>query len=128
MVAVRDLRTEDWEAWKPLWDGYLHFYREPLPDPVTEATFRRMCERTDGMLALVAENDEGALVGFAHVVIHPSTWTATQIWLRSPATPRRRRTCIGWPRSCAPVAGASFWADRTSPPCLRMPCATPTRW
>ena len=21
-----------------------------------------------------------------------------------------------------------FWADRTSPPCLRMPCATPMRW
>src|SRR5579864_3622278 len=30
--------------------------------------------------------------------------------------------------AAAPAAGASFWADRTSPPCLRMPCATPTRW
>jgi GNAT superfamily N-acetyltransferase len=77
MVAIRDLRTEDWDAWKPLWDGYLRFYREPLTDAVTDATFRRMCERADGMLALVAENDEGALVGFAHIVIHPSTWSAT---------------------------------------------------
>ena len=31
-------------------------------------------------------------------------------------------------RQLRAAAGASFWADRTSPPCLRMPCATRTRW
>jgi GNAT superfamily N-acetyltransferase len=77
MVAIRALSPEDRDAWRPLWDGYLHFYREPLAPEVTEATFRRLTERTDGMLGLVAEDDAGALVGLAHVVIHPSTWSAT---------------------------------------------------
>jgi GNAT superfamily N-acetyltransferase len=76
-VPIRALRGEDRDAWKPLWDGYLDFYREPLPGSVTDATFARLTERTDGMLGLVAENDAGALVGFAHVVVHPSTWSAT---------------------------------------------------
>ena len=77
MAGIRALRAEDRDAWQPLWDGYLDFYREPLPDAVTDATFQRLTERSGGMLALVAEDDAGALVGFAHVVIHPSTWTAT---------------------------------------------------
>ncbi len=29
------------------------------------------------MLGLVAENEAGVIVGLAHVVIHPSTWSAT---------------------------------------------------
>jgi GNAT superfamily N-acetyltransferase len=75
--VIRSLESSDWEAWRPLWQGYLDFYREPLGDDVTELTFRRMCAREDGMLGLVAVGDAGELLGFAHVVIHPSTWTAT---------------------------------------------------
>lgn len=74
---IRPLEAADREAWRPLWDGYLHFYREQLDESVTDATFRRLCERTDGFIGLLAVDDGGAAVGFAHVVIHPSTWTAT---------------------------------------------------
>jgi GNAT superfamily N-acetyltransferase len=74
---IRPLESADWEAWKPLWDGYLHFYREALDDQVTDATFRRLCEQTDGFIGLLAVDSSGDAVGFAHVVIHPSTWTAT---------------------------------------------------
>lgn len=73
---IRPLETGDWDGWRPLWQGYLDFYREPLPEAITEQTFRRLCERADGMLGLVAIDDGGAVVGFAHLVIHPSTWTA----------------------------------------------------
>jgi GNAT superfamily N-acetyltransferase len=75
--VIRPLQTADWEAWKPLWDGYLAFYREAVGDEVTQATFRRLCERTDGMLGLLAVADDGTVLGLAHVVIHPSTWTDT---------------------------------------------------
>jgi GNAT superfamily N-acetyltransferase len=74
---IRALEAGDWDAWKPLWDAYLDFYREPLADEVTEGTFRRLCERTDGMCGLVALDGAGAVVGFAHVLIHRSTWSAT---------------------------------------------------
>lgn len=77
MATIRELRPEDRDEWAPLWQSYLDFYREPLASEVTEATFRRLTERTDGMVALVAESDAGELVAFAHIVIHPSTWSAT---------------------------------------------------
>ena len=42
---------------------------------MTEATFRRLCEGTDGFFGLLAENDDGGPVGLAHAVFHPATWT-----------------------------------------------------
>jgi GNAT superfamily N-acetyltransferase len=69
------LEASDWDAWLPLWQGYLRFYREPLPEETTHATFRRLCERSDGMLGLLAVDDRsGAALGLAHLVFHPSTW------------------------------------------------------
>lgn len=76
-MIIRTLRTDDREAWERLWDGYLRFYREPLAPEVTDATFRRLSELSDGMIGLVAVDDAGVIVGFANVVIHPSTWSAT---------------------------------------------------
>ncbi len=32
---IRRLETGDWDAWLPLWDGYLRFYREELAEEVT---------------------------------------------------------------------------------------------
>jgi GNAT superfamily N-acetyltransferase len=71
---IRPLEADDWDAWKPLWDDYLAFYRQPLDDDVTRESFRRLCAREDGFRALLALNDDSA-VGFAHMLLHPSTWT-----------------------------------------------------
>jgi GNAT superfamily N-acetyltransferase len=73
-VTVRPLRAEDRDAWQPLWDGYLRFYRAELDAATTEDVFARLAEERDGMFGLVAE-EVGELAGFAHVVVHPSTWT-----------------------------------------------------
>ena len=73
-MAIRPLRAEDREAWQPLWDGYLRFYRAQLDPATTDDVFARLAGERDGMFGLVAEED-GELVGFAHVVVHPSTWT-----------------------------------------------------
>jgi GNAT superfamily N-acetyltransferase len=77
MVKIRGLEPLDWDAWKPLWDGYLGFYRQSLEPEVTAETFRRLCARADGMRGLLALSDGegGAAVGFAHLLFHPSTWT-----------------------------------------------------
>jgi hypothetical protein len=69
------MRSEDRPAWDVLWDGYLTFYETVLEPGVTEATSVRLCEGRDGMLGIVAEEDDGAVVGFAHVVVHASTWS-----------------------------------------------------
>jgi GNAT superfamily N-acetyltransferase len=57
-----------------LWDDYLAFYRTRLDEQTTEATFKRLCDRVDRMHGLIALDDEDHPIGFAHLVLHPSTW------------------------------------------------------
>lgn len=78
-IVIRELRREDHDGWAELWSGYLHFYRAEISEQVTAKTFERLCEETDGMFALVAVDDgaSGAPLGFAHSVVHPSTWSLT---------------------------------------------------
>lgn len=73
---IRPLEAGDWDGWLPLWNGYLRFYREELGDEPTRATFERLCEHRDGMLGLIALDGDDP-VGLAHLVFHPSTWSAT---------------------------------------------------
>jgi GNAT superfamily N-acetyltransferase len=72
--TVRPLEPRDFDAWLPLWDGYNSFYRNEVTAEVTENTFRRLHEGADGFFGLVAEH-AGGLVGMAHAIFHPSTWT-----------------------------------------------------
>ena len=72
--TVRPLEPRDFEAWLGLWNGYNSFYRNEVAAEVTETTFRRLHEGADGFFGLVAEHD-GGLVGLAHAIFHPSTWT-----------------------------------------------------
>lgn len=74
-MTVRELRASDRDAWNPLWDGYLRFYRAEVTDAVTEQTFTRMTERSDGCFGLVAEAPGGGLAGIAHCIVHPTTWS-----------------------------------------------------
>lgn len=73
-VTVRRLRGEDREAWEPLWQGYLDFYRSSVDAEVTEETFRRLCDLDHGMLGLVAVDASDRPIGIAHLIFHPSTW------------------------------------------------------
>jgi GNAT superfamily N-acetyltransferase len=73
---IRVLAAADFAAWERLWLAYLRFYRAEVTSAVTAATFRRLCDQTDGMIGLVASDDQGELTGLAHLVFHPSTWSA----------------------------------------------------
>jgi GNAT superfamily N-acetyltransferase len=75
MTTIRELRHEDRVAWTELWAAYLHFYRAAVAPEVTGQTFVRMTERRDGCFGLAADGEDGTLVGFAHCVLHPSTWS-----------------------------------------------------
>jgi GNAT superfamily N-acetyltransferase len=74
-ITIRALRHDDYDGWIELWSGYLRFYRADITDQVTAATFERLCAAADGMFALVAVGADGRLLGFAHSVVHPSTWS-----------------------------------------------------
>lgn len=74
--TVRPIRPEDYDAWRPLWDGYNAFYGRhgdtALPAHITQATWQRFFEPGEPVFALVA-TDRGAVVGLAHYLFHRST-------------------------------------------------------
>lgn len=78
-LVIRGLRNEDRPRWLPLWLAYLDYYRSDLPADVTRAVFDRLVGPDPSMEGLVAIRDgaEGrdSMVGFAHCVIHPNTWS-----------------------------------------------------
>jgi GNAT superfamily N-acetyltransferase len=75
-TIIRQLEQKDREPWEQLFRAYIRFYQENVPDDVIDVTFQRLVKQEDGFLALVAEQD-GRLVGLAHVLFHRSTWSPT---------------------------------------------------
>lgn len=73
---IRAVEAADFAPWQQLWLAYLRFYRAEVSSEVTATTFRRLCAQSDGMIGLVAADDQGTLTGLAHLVFHPSTWSA----------------------------------------------------
>jgi GNAT superfamily N-acetyltransferase len=73
---IRAVEAADFAPWERLWLAYLRFYRAEVSSEVTATTFRRLCEQTDGMIGLVAVDEQSGLTGLAHLVFHPSTWSA----------------------------------------------------
>jgi GNAT superfamily N-acetyltransferase len=75
-TMIRQLEAHDRSGWDRLWRGYLHFYRGEVTDEDTAIAFDRLTTGKDGLYGLVAVGDDGNPVGFAHLVFHPSTWSA----------------------------------------------------
>jgi GNAT superfamily N-acetyltransferase len=73
MTEIRAVRPTDRAQWGALWAGYLRFYRQHLPDEITDGTFARLVDPGARIHGLVAERG-GALVGLVHYQFHASTW------------------------------------------------------
>ncbi len=75
-LIVRPVGQDDYEAWRPLWDGYNAFYGRAGPtalaDEVTHVTWDRFFDANEPVHALVAEQD-GQLIGLVHYLFHRST-------------------------------------------------------
>ena len=74
-VLIRPVQREDFAGWLRLWANYNAYGQSgptAVPNELTEATWGRLLQSDQPMEALVAELD-GSLVGFAHLVFHPST-------------------------------------------------------
>jgi GNAT superfamily N-acetyltransferase len=73
---VRAVEARDFDAWKPLWDGYNAFYGRSgptaLPEAVTRSTWGRFFDGLEPVHALVAA-DGTRLVGLVHYLFHRST-------------------------------------------------------
>jgi GNAT superfamily N-acetyltransferase len=76
-MIIRPVRPEDFDAWKPLWDGYNAFYERAgptaLPEHITRATWQRFFDAYEPVHAFVAQADDGQLLGLVHYLYHRST-------------------------------------------------------
>ncbi|OHX14010.1 GNAT family N-acetyltransferase [Chromobacterium sphagni] len=75
-IVVRPAEQNDYQAWRPLWDGYNAFYgrsgETALPEEITRQTWARFHDDAEPVNALVAEH-QGRIIGLVHTVIHRST-------------------------------------------------------
>lgn len=74
-VVVRPLEAADRAAWNPLWQGYIEFYDVGLAPEVTDGAWDRLFDPAFDVHGLGAVDQDGALVGFAHYLFHPVTWS-----------------------------------------------------
>jgi len=73
-ATIRRLTEQDRAGWDPLWAAYCAFYRADVDAAITAHTFARLCEGAN-LCGFVAIDERGALVGFANVLFHESTWS-----------------------------------------------------
>lgn len=71
-IQVRALEASDYEAWLPLWNGYLDFYNENLPAELTELSWQRIIDTSFNLHGLAAFEGE-QLLGIAHYNFQNST-------------------------------------------------------
>lgn len=77
-LVIRPLGVEDKAAWEKLWYAYCDFYDEAVSQPVTDETWRRIHDPAFPIRGYGAY-DGGMLLGIAHVVLHPHTWSTKTV-------------------------------------------------
>jgi GNAT superfamily N-acetyltransferase len=121
-TTTRPLQASDYQAWLPLWQGYLTFYETVLSDAQTALTWQRLLDPAFNLHGLVAVNNEN-VVGITHYLFHPATWTTGDYCYLEDlfVNPSARgsgagRTLINAVKTCAQTAGASklYWLTSNS--------------
>ena len=75
-LTIRAIEEKDKDQWLKLWAGYLEYYKSAISSEQTELTWKRLVKNELKMFGFVAENEDG-VIGFAHCLFRPSTWTET---------------------------------------------------
>ena len=73
--AIRHLLPHDRAIWVGYWNGYMEFYEHTMPAHITEATFERLTSDDPYFVGLAVIDEAGHMQGFAHYIVHASTWT-----------------------------------------------------
>ena len=123
MTFVRALQPGDFDAWLPLWKGYLEFYETELEDEITRHTFERLIDTSTDMFGALALIDNGEAIGMVNWLTHPGTWSRGQyVYLEDLfVSPKARgtgagRALIEHVQAWAEAAGATkvYWLTADS--------------
>ncbi len=74
--STRLLQSDDFDAWRPLWQQYLDFYQTDLDEAITLHTWHRIIHPEQADMIGLGVFVDGKLSGFTHLVFHPNTWSA----------------------------------------------------
>jgi GNAT superfamily N-acetyltransferase len=73
-LEIRAVSAADHDAWLPLWQGYLTFYKSELAEGTSALTWQRFLDPAEPMHAALAWQD-GRAVALVHWIFHRSCWT-----------------------------------------------------
>ena len=76
MVAIRPIDARDSERWRELFVDYGTFYETEFSAEVLDGVWAWLLDPAHTVNALVATNEDGVVVGFAHYRQQPDTFTA----------------------------------------------------
>ncbi|MDP1965215.1 MAG: GNAT family N-acetyltransferase [Reyranella sp.] len=98
-MVVRETTAADWSAWHRMWRANCAHYHASLSVAEDEELWRRIIDPDNPVSALVGAGPgaESTLVGFAHYVLHPHTFSSRMVcyledlWVE----PSTRGTSVG---------------------------------
>ena len=73
-IRIHELKSEHYDAWVPLWNGYLDFYAVPEDARHQAETWSRLLDERSGIHGLGAFDENGTLLGLTHYMFHHDTW------------------------------------------------------
>ncbi len=125
-ISIRQIRQQDYDQWRLLWDGYNAFYGRSgdtaLSEQITATTWARFLHPDEPVHAAVALID-GRVVGLVHYLFHRSTTRLNDVcYLQDLFTePSLRgkgvgRQLIQWVSAAARAAGSErvYWQTQDS--------------
>ncbi|WP_206995907.1 GNAT family N-acetyltransferase [Trinickia mobilis] len=78
-ITIRRIEKRDEMRWRELWDGYTRFYEREPDEAITRHTWARIFDATSPVFAIVAEQEDGAVIGMANYLVHDSTSALTPV-------------------------------------------------
>lgn len=78
-INIRRIAAKDYERWLELWTGYNKFYEHAPDDAVTAYTWSRLMDDSSSIFGIVAESEDGGVIGIANCVMHDNTSTMTPV-------------------------------------------------
>ena len=82
VANIRPATLLDYDAWLPLWQAYLEFYKATIAHETTLTTWARLLDEREPMHAVLAEIG-GTAVGMVHFIEHRSCWNERKLRKRT---------------------------------------------
>jgi GNAT superfamily N-acetyltransferase len=78
-VTIRRIEARDETRWRELWDGYTRFYEREPDETITRHAWARIVDAASPVFAIVAEDQNGEIIGIANYIVHDSTSLLTPV-------------------------------------------------